>query len=191
MHDAVHNEESGFSGSLNCFFHNRTGQTVNLDIHLNGGNTLFRSGDLKVHIAEEIFQTLNIGQHQIILIRLSGNQTARDSGNRLLNRHTGSHQGHTGRTGGSHRCGTVGLHRLGNGTNRIRELFHGRKHRKKGTLCKSTMSDFSSSRSSRSLRLSYGVSREVVLVKIALLGLEFIHPLYFLYLGKRRKGRDI
>ena len=135
MHDAVHNEESGFSGSLNCFFHNRAGQAVNLDIHLNSGNSLFRSGDLKVHIAEEIFQALNIGQHEVILVRLPGNQAAGDSGNRLLNRHTGSHQGHAGCTSGSHRCGTVGLHRLGNGTNRIRELFHGRKHRKKGTLC--------------------------------------------------------
>ena len=164
---------------------------MNLDIHLDCSNSVSCSRYLKVHIAEEILKTLNIGEYQIILVTLSGNQTAGNARNRLSNRHTGSHQGHTGCTGGSHGSGTVGLHRLGNGTNGIGELLYRRKHRNQGLLCEGTVSDFSSSRTSGSLCLSYRISREVVLVKIALLRLKFIHPLYLLYLGKRSKGGHI
>ena len=137
---------------------------MNLDIHLDSGNTVSRSRYLKVHIAEEILKTLYIGKYQILIIALSGNQTAGNSRNRLSDRYTGRHQGHAGCTGGSHGSGTVRLHGLGNGTNRIGELFYRRKHRNQSLLSKSTVSDFSSSRPSGSLCFTYGISREVILV---------------------------
>ena len=137
---------------------------MNLDIHLDSGNTVSRSRYLKVHIAEEILEPLNIGKYQILVIALSGNQTAGNSRNRLSNRNTGSHQGHAGCAGGSHGGGTVGLHGLRNGTDCIGELFYRRKHRNQSLLSKSAVSDFSSSRPSGSLCFTYGISREVILV---------------------------
>ena len=41
-------------------FNDASGQTVNLNIHLNCGNTFIGTGYLKVHIAEEVLKTLDI-----------------------------------------------------------------------------------------------------------------------------------
>ena len=57
------------------FLHDRTGQAVDLDIHLDGGDTIMGTGHLEVHISEEILQALNIGQYDIIVIGLAGHQT--------------------------------------------------------------------------------------------------------------------
>ena len=36
---------------------------LDLDIHLDGGDALLGARDLEVHVAQEVFQALNIGQH--------------------------------------------------------------------------------------------------------------------------------
>lgn len=43
--------------------HDLLGNTLNFDIHLNRRNAVDRSCDFKIHIAEEVFQSLNIGQN--------------------------------------------------------------------------------------------------------------------------------
>ena len=60
LHTVIHDEKSCFSTSCNGTFYDRSGQTMNLNIHLDCGNTIRCTGDLKVHIAEEVFQSLNI-----------------------------------------------------------------------------------------------------------------------------------
>ena len=91
-HYAVHDE-------LTCLF--RTGnralddlsrKTVDLDIHLNRGNAVMRAGYLEVHVAEEVFEALNIGQKHKIVIRFACNKSAGNSGNHLLDRDAGIHQ---------------------------------------------------------------------------------------------------
>ena len=60
----------------------RSGQAVDLDIHLDCGDTIVGTGHLEVHIAEEIFQALDIGQYDIIIIGLTSHQTAGNTCNR-------------------------------------------------------------------------------------------------------------
>ena len=57
---------------------------MNLDIHLDSRDTVLGTGYLEVHISEEILQTLDIGQYQIVVIGLPGNQSAGNTGNHLL-----------------------------------------------------------------------------------------------------------
>ena len=64
-------------------------QTVDLNIDLNSGDTVLRSGNLKVHIAEEVLNTLNIG-HRDESVAL-GDKTAGDAGNGCLDRNAGRH----------------------------------------------------------------------------------------------------
>ena len=48
---------------------------MDLNIHLDSSDTLFSTAYLKVHIAEEVFQTLDIGQNDVIVISLTCYQT--------------------------------------------------------------------------------------------------------------------
>ncbi len=77
--------------SLACHFvlliassHNRSCQAVDLDIHLDCGDSVMGTCYLEVHISEEVFQALDIGQDDVIIIGVAGNQTAGDTSNRLL-----------------------------------------------------------------------------------------------------------
>ena len=47
---------------------------MDLNIHLDRGNTFGSTGYLKVHISEEVFQSLDIGQQNEIVIGLAGYQ---------------------------------------------------------------------------------------------------------------------
>ena len=71
---------------------------MNLDIHLDCSDSVVCTRYLEVHIAEEIFQTLNIGEQYEIVIRISCYKTAGNTRYHLLDRHTCCHQGHTGCT---------------------------------------------------------------------------------------------
>ena len=41
---------------------------MNLDIHLDGCNSLMGSGHLKVHVSKEVFQALDVCQYQIVIV---------------------------------------------------------------------------------------------------------------------------
>ena len=60
-HNLVKDVDSCFSRSSDGLFDDRSCQAVNLDIHLNRGDTLVSTANLEIHVAEEIFQTLDIG----------------------------------------------------------------------------------------------------------------------------------
>ena len=66
-------------GLLERFFDDVVGQTVNLNIHLNGRDTVFGSGNFEVHIAVEVFKSLNIDHGQPLVVL--GYKTAADTGN--------------------------------------------------------------------------------------------------------------
>ena len=102
---------------------------MDLDIHLDRRDTLCRTGHLEVHVAKEIFQPLDIGQQYKIIVRIACHQTAGNTRHHLFNRHARRHQGHTGRAGGSHGSGTVGLKGFRYGTDRVRELLLGGEYR--------------------------------------------------------------
>ena len=48
-------------GLLQCLFHDLIRQPFDLDIHLAGGDPVFRSGDFEIHVAEVVFIAKNIG----------------------------------------------------------------------------------------------------------------------------------
>ena len=75
-HNFIQNVESCLSRLSDCLLDDRAGQTVDLDIHLDGSDTLVSAAYLEVHIAEEVFQTLDIGQNDVIIIGVACYQTA-------------------------------------------------------------------------------------------------------------------
>ena len=149
------------------------------------------TGYLEVHVAEEVLKALNIGKKDEIFIRIAGYQSAGDTCYLLLNRNTGIHQSHAGSTGARHGSRSVGFHGLGYAADCIRELFHGRKHRKQSPLCKSTMTDFTASRSSGNLGFTDRICREIVLMHVSLLDYVRIQSLYALCIRQRSQCADI
>ena len=65
---------------------------MDLNIHLNGRDSLMGSAHLKVHIAEEVLQALDIRQDQVIVVGLARYQSAGNSGYHGLNGHACRHQ---------------------------------------------------------------------------------------------------
>ena len=65
---------------------------MDLNIHLDSRDTVSRTGYLEVHVAEEIFKSLNICQQYIIIICLTGYKTTGNTCYHLLDRNTCSHQ---------------------------------------------------------------------------------------------------
>ena len=89
------------------FSHDLPADAVDLDIHLNSSNTIFGTGNLKIHIADMIFVTKDITQNDKLVTLL--HQSHGDSGNRCFDRHPGIHQGQTTTTNRSHRRRAVRL----------------------------------------------------------------------------------
>ena len=71
---------------------------MDLDVHLNCGDTLMGSAHLEIHVAEEVFKALDIGQNNIVVIRITSYKAAGNTCYRCLNRNTCRHQGQSGGT---------------------------------------------------------------------------------------------
>ena len=60
FHAGIHDEESCLTASCDRTLYDWSGQSVDLDIHLDCSDTIGGTGYLKVHIAEEILKALDI-----------------------------------------------------------------------------------------------------------------------------------
>ena len=81
-HHFVQDILTGFLRAGDRFLNDRTGQAVNLDIHLDRGDAVMRAGDLEVHVAEEVLKPLDIRQDDVVVIGLARDQAAGDAGDR-------------------------------------------------------------------------------------------------------------
>ena len=61
LHAGIHDEESCLTASCDSTLNDRSGQAMDLDIHLDCCDTVGGTGYLKVHITEEILKALDIG----------------------------------------------------------------------------------------------------------------------------------
>ena len=77
--------------SLTCLFEsllqNLVAETVALDIHLSGSDTLLGACHLKVHVAEMILAAEDVGKHCIFHRTLVGDKTHSHASNRAFHLH--------------------------------------------------------------------------------------------------------
>ena len=166
--DAVkHNAHDVFTAAFSLcqsLFENFLVDAVNLNIHLDGGNAVFSTGNLKVHIAESVFQALNIGKNgEIIAVFYKAHCYA---GNRCFNRHACVHKGKRACANAAHGGRTVGFQSLGNQADCIREFFFGRNYRQQSTFCQCAMADFAAARAAQRFGFANAVRREVIVMDI-------------------------
>ena len=104
--DFVNDIVAGLVGLFQGFLHHGGGQALDLQIHLDGGDALLGAAHLKVHVAEEILDALDV-HHGHPAVPL-GDQAAGDAGHRGLDGHARVHQGQGGAADGSLAGGAVG-----------------------------------------------------------------------------------
>ena len=103
------------------------GQAADLQIHLNRGDPLARSGDLEVHIAEKVLHPLNVHHgHPAVPF---GDQPAGNPRDRGLDRHARIHQRQRAAADGALGRGAVRRKHLGNKAQCIGEFLHWGNHR--------------------------------------------------------------
>ena len=163
-------------------------ETIHFDIYLNRCDTVFSTGNLKVHITEEVLDALDIHEYEeVILILFIYDKTCRNTSYRLFDRNTCIHKSQCACTDRTLGCRTVRHQDLGYGTDRIREFFLRRKYRNKGSLSKSTMTDLTASRRTGSFCLTNRIARHVVVMHITL-GYFIIQTIDRLRVRKRSKS---
>jgi len=126
-------------------FHDLGRDALDLDVHLQCRDAVFRSGHFEIHVAQMIFVTQDVGEHLVALaFEHEPHGNARD---RRLERNTRVHHGERCAAYRSHRRGAVGLENFGHYTNDVRELLHVRHHGSDTTTRKVAVTDLATLRS--------------------------------------------
>ena len=165
------NELSALVRLLDRGVHDLFGNALDLDIHLNGGDALLRTSDFEVHIAEEVFKTLNIRHDAEFARLLILDKTHCNACDGSLDRHARVHERHRRTADGSHGRRAVGGENIVDDADRVRELLFGGNDGNERTLRKRAVPDLAAARTADRLRFARAVPGEVVLVHIALGGL--------------------
>ena len=91
-HDLVENFKTSLAAALERVGDDFHRQAVVLEVHLDGGHALGRTGDLEVHFAVEVFHALNVGECSPRAGFLVGNQTAGNARDGALDGNACVHQ---------------------------------------------------------------------------------------------------
>src|SRR5438445_2727856 len=162
----VEHEQTRFAGLLQRLGHDLVGQALDLDVHLERGDSVPRSRDLEVHVAQRVLDALDVRQHRELA--LARHQAHRDARDRGLDRHAGVHQREGRSTHRGHRRRTVGAENLGHQSDRVGPLLDRRDHSQQRALGQRSVTDLATARATQPPRLTYRVRREVVVVHVAL-----------------------
>ena len=147
-------------------FNDFGGQAVDLKVHLDGGDAFLGSGNLKVHITEEVLKSLNVDHgHKAVAL---GYKAAGNSGDGSLDGYACIHKSKCGTTDGSLGGGTVGRKNFRNKAEGIGELLLVGNYRNESTLGKGTVTDLATAGAAAGTGLTNRVGGEIVLMHITL-----------------------
>ena len=187
----VEDEGAAFLGLLESLAQNLEREAGGLVVHLHGGDALGGTRHLEVHVAEEVLETLDVGENDGLAVLLD--EAHGDTGNRALQGHATVHEGKAAAAGRRHGRGAVGLHDLGDDADGVGELFLGRNDGQKGALSQGAVADLAALGRTHAAGLTGAVRREVVLVDVALAidGLDGVEALPVVEHAKRQHREDL
>ena len=187
QHHFVQDLHAGGPGLFKRLLDDLQRQAVALDIHLDGGNALFGARHFEIHIAEEIFDALDIGKGDMAVA--FHHQAAGNAGHRRFDGHAGIHQGQGGAAHAALAGGTVGRQHFRHQAEGIGELFRRGDHRLQRTLGQSAVPDLPAARGTGGLGFAHRITGEVILVHVALFRL-FVNGVQLLGIpqGAQRAG---
>ncbi|SCI52688.1 Uncharacterised protein [uncultured Flavonifractor sp.] len=172
QHDLVQDGIAGVLGDLQGLLDDLVGQTVVLQVHLDGGDTGLGAGHLEVHLAVEVLHALDVdeGLEGAVVVL---DEAAGDAGHGGLDGHAGVHQSQGGAADGALGGGAVGGQDLAHHADGVGELVHAGQHGHQSALSQSAVTVLAAVGGAGSLGLAHGVGGEVVVVHVPLL---FLFP---------------
>ena len=170
-HDLVQDLKAGLAAALERVGDDLHGQAVVLEVHLDGGDALGRTGNLEVHLAVEVLNALNVGEGSPRARLLVGDEAAGNTGDGTLDGHACVHQSQRGAADGGLRRGAVGGNDLGDDADGIRELVNGRDHGQQGLFGQRAVADLAAGGGAARTGFAGGPLRHIIVVDIAALGL--------------------
>ena len=87
----IEDEQAAAAGLLERDFHDFVGDAGGFDVHLQTGDALGRTSDFEVHVAEVVFDALDVGQNAELAV-LAGDQAHGHTRDRALDGHASVHQ---------------------------------------------------------------------------------------------------
>src|SRR5690554_4487359 len=163
--------ETGLMGFFQGYFHDFLGDTLDLDIHLQGGDTVCGTGHFEVHIAQVILVTQDIGQNSELVAFF--HQSHGDTGYRSLQGNTAIHQGQTRTAHTGHGAGTVGFGNFRYHADHIGEVILVWQHGLHTPAGQTAVADLATPGSGHPTGFTDGVRREVIVQHEGFLALPF------------------
>ena len=154
-----------------CHAHDFRRDSLNLDVHLQGGDAVTRPGDLEIHVTEMVFVAQDIGEH--LEASAFEHQAHRHTRHRRLDRHARIHQRQTGAADAGHRAGTVGLEYFRDHADDVRKSRHVGHHRVDAAAGQVAVADFPALGTAHHAGLAHRKGREVVMQHEALAPVAF------------------
>jgi hypothetical protein len=115
-----------------------------LDVHLNRRDAVDRAGDLEVHLAERVFDALDVGEDRVLLaVQHEAHRDARDV---LLDRHARVHERERRAADRRHRRRAVGFERFADQAQRVGEFLDRRQQRHERAFREVAVADFAPAR---------------------------------------------
>ena len=142
-------------------------KTVDLKVHLNSCDTLVSTSYLEVHIAVEVFKTLDV-EHCVEGAVFCCDKTAGDTCNGSFDRNTCVHKSKCRAADRTLGCRTVGGNYFRNKADSVGEFFNRGKNGNESAFSESAVADLTSAGAADSLCFTCGVSGHVVVVHISL-----------------------
>ena len=166
--DDVKDMEAGTTCLLKSLCQHLVAQSVDLDIHLSGGDTLTGTGHLEVHISHVVLITEDVGEDRL-LISLA-HHTHGNAGDGTDHRHTGILQRQRTGADRSHGGGSVALQDVAHHADGVGVVLGD--HAVEGTHGEVAVTDLSAADALGARGLSGAEGREIVVEEEALLALE-------------------
>ena len=139
-------------------------QAVDLHIHLKGVDAPFRSRHFEVHVAQEVFYSLDVAQDGVLVAAAVSDEPHGNAGHRRHQRHSGIHQRHGRSADAPHGSGTVGCQDFADHANRVRKILFRRHRGQNCPLRQCAVPDFPPARGADAPRFPDAVGREIVVV---------------------------
>src|SRR5215211_6758948 len=187
----VEDEEPPLTSLLERVAQDVEGDPGDLDVHLQGCDPIGRAGDLEVHVAEVILDAGDVREHDMVFALLD--QSHGHTGHRARHGHASGHQGHRGRANRAHRGRPVGLKRLRDHPDHVREVLLAGDRRDERSLGEGPVTDVAALRATHEARLPDRVRREVVVVpeRLRLLQAEVVDAHVHAGRAQRHVGENL
>ena len=166
-------------------------QPLDLQVHLQGGDTMLGAGDFEIHIPQIIFDALNVGQHRVGPALLILDQAHCNAGHRGVNRNTCVHERQGAAADRAHTGGTVAAYGFADQPQGVREIIGN--HRLQGPFGQRAVADLPPFRPPHRVGLAGRVGGKVVMMDIpfVIFRLQGVHPLRVPRRTQRRYRKDV